>query len=65
MSAALPNRADVLLLMGAICYQLKDYQQCIAYNDRCGYRDAVLLLLPPLDMPHQELRLRTTSSVLG
>jgi hypothetical protein len=36
VSAALPNRADVLLLMGAICYQLKDYQQCIAYNDRCG-----------------------------
>jgi hypothetical protein len=36
VSAALPNRADVLLLMGAICYQLKDYQQCIAYNDRYG-----------------------------
>jgi hypothetical protein len=34
VAAALPNRADVLLLMGAICYQLKDYQQCIAYNDR-------------------------------
>jgi hypothetical protein len=25
--SALPNRADVLLLMGAICYQLKDYAQ--------------------------------------
>jgi len=27
VTAALPNRADVLLLMGAICYQLKDYAQ--------------------------------------
>lgn len=28
--SALPNRADVLLLMGAICYQLKDYAQVCA-----------------------------------
>jgi hypothetical protein len=25
--AALPSRADALLLLGAICYQLKDYAQ--------------------------------------
>lgn len=32
---ALPNRADALLLMGAIHYQLKNYEQCVAYNDKC------------------------------
>lgn len=30
-----PNRTDVLLLIGAIYYQLKNYEQCIAFNDRC------------------------------
>ncbi|WIA37736.1 hypothetical protein OEZ86_014614 [Tetradesmus obliquus] len=49
VSAALPNRADVLLLMGAICYQLKDYQQCIAYNDRC------ILIDPNLAEAHANL----------
>eukprot|EP01025_Chloroclados_australasicus_P009187 TRINITY_DN13536_c0_g2_i1.p1 TRINITY_DN13536_c0_g2~~TRINITY_DN13536_c0_g2_i1.p1 ORF type:complete len:949 (-),score=123.37 TRINITY_DN13536_c0_g2_i1:1866-4712(-) len=30
-----PNRTDVLLLLGAIHYQLKQYEQCVAYNDKC------------------------------
>ena len=29
------NRTDVLLLVGAIYYQLGNYEQCIAFNDRC------------------------------
>lgn len=33
------HRADVLLLMGAIHYQLKNYEQCIAFNDRCILTD--------------------------
>lgn len=45
----MPNRADVLLLMGAICYQLKDYQQCISYNDRC------ILIDPNLAEAHANL----------
>jgi protein O-GlcNAc transferase len=49
VAAALPNRADVLLLMGAICYQLKDYAQCIGFNDRC------ILLDPNLAEAHANL----------
>eukprot|EP00879_Flechtneria_rotunda_P000847 GHRR01000972.1.p1 GENE.GHRR01000972.1~~GHRR01000972.1.p1 ORF type:complete len:995 (+),score=320.30 GHRR01000972.1:341-3325(+) len=49
VSTALPHRADVLLLMGAICYQLRDYQQCIAYNDRC------ILIDPNLAEAHANL----------
>lgn len=49
VAAAMPNRADVLLLMGAICYQLKDYQQCISYNDRC------ILIDPNLAEAHANL----------
>ncbi|CAD7702322.1 unnamed protein product [Ostreobium quekettii] len=30
-----PDRTDVLLLIGAIYYQMKNYEQCIAFNDRC------------------------------
>ena len=29
------NRTDILLLIGAIYYQLGNYKQCIAFNDRC------------------------------
>lgn len=39
----------MLLLRGAICYQLKDYQQCIAYNDRC------ILIDPNLAEAHANL----------
>ena len=30
------NRTDVLLLVGAVYYQLGNHQQCIAFNDRWG-----------------------------
>lgn len=30
-----PNRTDLLLLIGAIYYQLGNYSQCISFNDRC------------------------------
>lgn len=49
VAGAMPNRADVLLLMGAICYQLKDYHQCISYNDRC------ILIDPNLAEAHANL----------
>lgn len=32
---AYPTSTDVLLLIGAIYYQLRNYEQCIAFNDRC------------------------------
>lgn len=32
------NRTDVLLLVGAVYYQLGNHQQCIAFNDRWGAR---------------------------
>ena len=35
-----PNRTDLLLLIGAIYYQLGNYQECIAFNDRCILLDA-------------------------
>ena len=34
------NRTDLLLLIGAIYYQLGNYEQCIAFNDRCILLDA-------------------------
>ena len=39
---ALPDRADALLLMGAIHYQLKNFDQCIAFNDRCILTDPTM-----------------------
>lgn len=34
------HRTDLLLLIGAIYYQLGQYEQCIAFNDRCILLDA-------------------------
>ena len=34
------HRTDLLLLIGAIYYQLGNYEQCIAFNDRCILLDA-------------------------
>ena len=34
-NAQTANRTDMLLLIGAIYYQLGNYRQCIAFNDRC------------------------------
>ena len=47
--AANPNRTDVLLLIGAIYYQKKNYEQCIAFNDRC------ILLDPTMAEAHANL----------
>ncbi len=43
------NRTDVLLLIGAIYYQLGSYEQCIAFNDRC------ILLDPHMAEAHANL----------
>lgn len=43
------NKTDVLLLIGAIYYQLGNYQQCIAFNDRC------ILLDPHMAEAHANL----------
>lgn len=37
-----PNRTDLLLLMGAVCYQLGNWEQCILLNDRCICLDSGL-----------------------
>ena len=34
------HRTDLLLLIGAIYYQLGNYEQCIAFNDRCILLDS-------------------------
>lgn len=47
--ASAPTRVDVLLLLGAIHYQLRSYEQCIAFNDRC------ILLDPTLAEAHANL----------
>jgi len=39
---AYPGSTDVLLLIGAIYYQLQNYQQCIAFNDRCILLDPTM-----------------------
>ena len=44
-----PNKTDVLLLIGAIYYQLGNYEQCIAFNDRC------ILLDPHMEEAHANL----------
>ncbi|KAK9815277.1 hypothetical protein WJX72_000982 [[Myrmecia] bisecta] len=44
-----PHRTDVLLLIGAIYYQLGNYEQCIAFNDRC------ILLDPHMAEAHANL----------
>ena len=43
------SRTDVLLLIGAIYYQLGSYEQCIAFNDRC------ILLDPHMAEAHANL----------
>lgn len=47
--AANAQRTDLLLLVGAIYYQLGNYEQCIAFNDRC------ILLDPSLAESHANL----------
>lgn len=47
--SANPNRTDILLLIGAVYYQLKNYEQCIAFNDRC------ILLDPTMAEAHANL----------
>ena len=47
--AANSTRTDLLLLIGAIYYQLGNYEQCIAFNDRC------ILLDPGLAESHANL----------
>ncbi|KAK9849498.1 hypothetical protein WJX84_004868 [Apatococcus fuscideae] len=42
-------RTDVLLLVGAVYYQLANYEQCIAFNDRC------ILLDPHMAEAHANL----------
>jgi protein O-GlcNAc transferase len=49
VALALPDRADVLLLMGAIHYQLKNFDQCISFNDRA------ILLDPTMAEAHANL----------
>lgn len=44
-----PNKTDVLLLIGAIYYQLGNYEQCIKFNDRC------ILLDPHMAEAHANL----------
>lgn len=44
-----PDRTEVLLLIGAIYYQMKNYEQCIAFNDRC------ILLDPTMAEAHANL----------
>jgi protein O-GlcNAc transferase len=39
----------VLLLIGAIYYQLRNYEQCIAFNDRC------ILLDPSMAEAHANM----------
>jgi Tetratricopeptide repeat len=46
---AVPNRTDVLLLIGAIYYQIGNYDQCITFNDRC------ILLNPHMAEAHANL----------
>lgn len=36
------NRTNLLLLIGAIYYQLGNYEQCITFNDRCIMLDSQL-----------------------
>ena len=43
------NKTDVLLLIGAIYYQMGNYEQCIAFNDRC------ILLDPHMAEAHANL----------
>lgn len=46
---AYPGSTDVLLLIGAIYYQLRNYEQCIAFNDRC------ILLDPSMAEAHANM----------
>jgi len=46
---AYPTSTDVLLLIGAIYYQLRNYEQCIAFNDRC------ILLDPTMPEAHANM----------
>jgi tetratricopeptide (TPR) repeat protein len=46
---AYPTKTDVLLLMGAIHYQLKNFDQCVVYNDQC------ILLDPTMAEAHANL----------
>lgn len=46
---ASPFRSDTLLLLGAVHYQLKQYDACIAYNDRA------ILLDPTMAEAHVNL----------
>uniref|UniRef100_A0A061RFK4 protein O-GlcNAc transferase n=2 Tax=Tetraselmis sp. GSL018 TaxID=582737 RepID=A0A061RFK4_9CHLO len=39
---AYPTSTSVLLLIGAIYYQLRNYEQCIAFNDRCILLDPTM-----------------------
>ena len=48
-NAQTANRTDMLLLIGAIYYQLGNYRQCIAFNDRC------IMLDPHLAEAHANL----------
>ena len=43
------RRTDLLLLVGAIYYQMGNYEQCISFNDRC------ILLDPNLAESHANL----------
>jgi protein O-GlcNAc transferase len=47
--AAAPSRVDVLLLLGAVHYQLRSYEACVAFNDRA------ILLEPGLAEAHANL----------
>lgn len=47
--SAAPARVDVLLLLGAVHYQLRHYEQCVAFNDRA------ILLDPGLAEAHANL----------
>ena len=43
------DNTELLLLIGAIYYQLGEYEQCIAFNDRC------ILLDPHMAEAHANL----------
>ena len=44
-----PTRTDLLLLLGAIYYQLRNYEACIECNDKC------ILLDPSMAEAHANL----------
>lgn len=58
--SALPNRADVLLLMGAICYQLKDYAQVRAAAETGQHSSCMGMLYAVTAVEHEQQQVQDT-----